>query len=148
METETRGPNKDLPQCRFAHVDYRRVDSGPLLVEAIDQVRQSWSFVLKYCGLEKLLSLLKANEVHYFLDLFYKVHYMFCEIFHTCPDRPWGPPSVLYDGYQVFPVGKERPGRDADPSPLLVPLSRKSRAITLLPLWAVRPVQSFSAFTA
>jgi len=34
--------------------------------------------------------------------------------------------------------GKERLGRDAEPSPLLVPWSRKSRAIPLLPLWAVR----------
>jgi len=42
---------------------------------------------------------------------------------------------------------KERPGRDADPSPLLVPLSRKGRAIPLVPLWAVRPVQSLSACT-
>jgi hypothetical protein len=33
----------------------------------------------------------------------------------TCPDRPWGPPSLLYNGYQVFPGDKERPGRDADP---------------------------------
>ena len=39
------------------------------------------------------------------------------EIFPTCPDRPWGPPSLLYNGYWVFPGGKERPGRDADPSP-------------------------------
>ena len=39
------------------------------------------------------------------------------EIFHTCPDRSWGPPSFLYNGYRVFPGGKERPGRDADPSP-------------------------------
>ena len=38
------------------------------------------------------------------------------EIFRTCPDRPWGPPSLLYNEYQVFPRGKERPGRDADPS--------------------------------
>ena len=30
------------------------------------------------------------------------------------------------------------------PHPLLVPLSRKGRAIPLLPLWAVRPVQSLS----
>ena len=42
------------------------------------------------------------------------------EIFRTCPDRPWGPPSLLYNGYQVFPRGKERPGLDADPSTLLV----------------------------
>ena len=39
------------------------------------------------------------------------------EIFRTCPDWPWGPPSLLYNGYRVFPGGKERPGRDADPSP-------------------------------
>ena len=69
------------------------------------------------------------------------------EIFRTCPDRPWGPPSLLYNGYWVFPGGKERPGRDADPSPLLVPCSRKSRAIPLLPLLVVRPVQSLSAST-
>jgi hypothetical protein len=28
------------------------------------------------------------------------------EIFCTCPDWPWGPPSLLYDGYWVFPRGK------------------------------------------
>ena len=38
------------------------------------------------------------------------------EIFRTCPDRPWGTPSLLYNGYRVFPGGKERPERDADPS--------------------------------
>ena len=39
------------------------------------------------------------------------------EIFRTCPDGPWGSPSLLYNEYRVFPSGKERPGRDADPSP-------------------------------
>jgi hypothetical protein len=43
------------------------------------------------------------------------------EAFRTCPDRPWGPHSFLNSGYRVFPGGKERPGRDADPSHLLVP---------------------------
>ena len=28
------------------------------------------------------------------------------EIFRTRPDRPWDPPSLLYDGYQVFPCSK------------------------------------------
>ena len=37
------------------------------------------------------------------------------EILYTCPDRPWGPPSFLYNGYRVFPGGKEWSGRDADP---------------------------------
>jgi hypothetical protein len=39
------------------------------------------------------------------------------EIFRTCPDRPWGTPSLLYNGYRVFPGGRKRPGRDADPPP-------------------------------
>ena len=38
------------------------------------------------------------------------------EIFRTCPHRPWSPPSLLYNGHRVFPGGKERPRRDADPS--------------------------------
>jgi len=38
------------------------------------------------------------------------------EIFRICPDRPWGPPSFLYNEYRVFPGVKEWPGRDADPS--------------------------------
>jgi hypothetical protein len=38
------------------------------------------------------------------------------EIFRTRPDRLWGPPSLLYNGYLVFPGDRKRPGRDADPS--------------------------------
>jgi len=38
------------------------------------------------------------------------------EIFRTCPDRVWGPLSPLYNGYPVFPGGKERPWVDADSS--------------------------------
>jgi hypothetical protein len=41
---------------------------------------------------------------------------------------PWGPPSLLYNGYRVFPGGKVRPGRAADYS-----MSWKSRAIPLPP---------------
>jgi len=39
------------------------------------------------------------------------------QIFRTCPDRPWAPPSLLYNGYRVFLGCTERPRRDADPSP-------------------------------
>jgi hypothetical protein len=45
------------------------------------------------------------------------IYSLWGEIFRTCPYRPWGPPSLLYNGYRVFHEGKERPGRDADPSP-------------------------------
>jgi len=27
------------------------------------------------------------------------------EFFHTCPDRPYGLPSLLHNGYQVSPWG-------------------------------------------
>jgi len=37
--------------------------------------------------------------------------------FSARPDRPWGLPSLLYNGYRVFPGGKVRPGRAADHSP-------------------------------
>jgi hypothetical protein len=39
------------------------------------------------------------------------------EIFRTLPDRPGVPPSLLYNGYQVFPGVRKWPRRDADPSP-------------------------------
>ena len=32
-----------------------------------------------------------------------------CEGFRAHPDRPWGPPSLLYNGYRVFP-GSEAAG--------------------------------------
>jgi len=69
------------------------------------------------------------------------------EIFRTCPDRPWGPPSLLHNGYQVFSGVKSGRGVKLTPHPLLVPQSWKSRAIPLLPLWVVRPVQTLSACT-
>jgi hypothetical protein len=55
------------------------------------------------------------------------------EIFCTCPDRPWGPPSLLYNGYRVFRGGKMRPGRDVTltPHPFLVPRSKNRVALYL-----------------
>jgi len=48
---------------------------------------------------------------------------------------------------RYFPGVKSTGGMTLTPHPLLVPWSRKGRAIPLLPLWAVQPVQSFSACT-
>ena len=36
--------------------------------------------------------------------------------FSARSDRPWGPSSLLQNGYRVFPGGKVRPGRAADHS--------------------------------
>jgi len=38
------------------------------------------------------------------------------EIFHTHPNQPWGPLSLLFNGYQVFP-GVRRPGVALDQPP-------------------------------
>ena len=39
------------------------------------------------------------------------------EIFRPCPDPLWGPPSLLYNGYRVFPEGKDGPGVTLIPHP-------------------------------
>ena len=44
------------------------------------------------------------------------------EIFHTCPARPCGPPSLLYNRYRVFPWVKNGRGVTLTSHPLLVPL--------------------------
>ena len=47
------------------------------------------------------------------------------EIFRTRPDRPWGPPSLLYNGYRVSFSGVKRPGRGVDHPPYLAPRLKK-----------------------
>ena len=37
--------------------------------------------------------------------------------FSARSDKPWGPPSLLYNGYWVFLGGKVRPGHSADHTP-------------------------------
>ena len=39
------------------------------------------------------------------------------EILRTRPDRPWGPTSLLYSGYRVFPRGVKLPRRGVDHPP-------------------------------
>ena len=58
---------------------------------------------------------------------------------------PEAHPASCAMGTGSFPGVKNGRGVTLTPHPLLVPWSRKSRAITLLPLRAVRPVQSLSA---
>jgi hypothetical protein len=55
------------------------------------------------------------------------------EIVRTCPDRPWGPPSLLYNGYREFPEGKERPGSDTDPPTLSSAVVMKEESHTSTP---------------
>ena len=45
------------------------------------------------------------------------------EIYRTYPDRPWGPHSLLYTGYRVFPGAKGGRGVTLTTHPHLVPRS-------------------------
>jgi hypothetical protein len=60
---------------------------------------------------------------------------------------PGAVPATCTMGTGSFPEVKSGRGVTLTPHPLLVPRSRKGRAIPLLTLWAVRPVQSLSACT-
>jgi hypothetical protein len=56
------------------------------------------------------------------------------EIFRTCPDRSWGPPSPLYNGYRVF-LGGKAAGHDADhPPPSSVEVTKED-SYTSTPFW-------------
>ena len=57
--------------------------------------------------------------------------------FSVRPDRTWGPPSLLFIGYRVFPGGRGGRGVGLTPHPHLVPkVIEKSTAIPLLTLRA------------
>jgi hypothetical protein len=43
------------------------------------------------------------------------------EIFRACPDRPWGPHSLLYNGERASPEGKSVRGVTLTSHTLLVP---------------------------
>ena len=80
-------------------------------------------FKLTFCQFEKIVRILVGRDSSVGIATGYRAGRsgdtipVGGEIFRTCPDRPWGPPSLLYNGYRVFLGSKERPGRDADPSP-------------------------------
>jgi hypothetical protein len=58
------------------------------------------------------------------------------EIFRARPDMPWGPTSLLYNGYRFFPGRKEAGAWPWPPSPSSVEVKERVEAIPLLPLWA------------
>jgi len=59
------------------------------------------------------------------------------EIFRTYPYRLRGPPSLLYNGYRVFPGDKGRRGVMLTTHPLQVPRLRKSWSVPPLTLWVL-----------
>jgi hypothetical protein len=60
------------------------------------------------------------------------------EIFCTCPDRPWGPPSLLYNRYRVFPGGKAAGAWRWPPTPQLSPRLKKEDSYSSTPPLSLR----------
>ena len=61
------------------------------------------------------------------------------EIFRARPDRPWwGPPSLLYSGYRVFPRGTAAGAWRCSPTPSSAQVKERVdlHSIPILPLWA------------
>ena len=91
------------------------LSSPVLFICFIERMIQELLLVLGsvYCGSKILVSITHVYT------------YIYLHIFRTCPDRPCGPPSLLYNGYRVsFPVVK-RPGSGVDLSPHLTPKLNK-----------------------
>ena len=57
------------------------------------------------------------------------------ENFRTRPDRPWGPPKLIYNGYRVSFPGLKRPERGVDHPPLSSAEVRGRVELHLYSLW-------------
>ena len=57
------------------------------------------------------------------------------ESFCTCPDRPWGSFSRLYNGYSVSSPGVKRPGRGVNHPLHLAPRLKKEQRLYLYSLF-------------
>jgi len=61
-----------------------------------------------------------------------------CETFRSRPDRPWGPPSLLYNGYRVFPGSKAAGAWRWPPTPHLAQRLKKEYRYTSTPFLDLR----------
>jgi len=67
------------------------------------------------------------------------------EIFRTRPDRPWGPPSLLYNEYRVSFPGVKRPGRGVDrPPPFRVEVKERIELYLYSPSGPSWPVMGWT----
>jgi hypothetical protein len=68
------------------------------------------------------------------------------EIFRTRPDRPWGPPSLLYNGYRVFPGGKAVGAWCWPPTPSSTGIKKGYSYTSIHPLGLFGPVTGLLYF--
>ena len=72
------------------------------------------------------------------------------EIFRTRPDRSWGPPNLLYNGYRVFPGGKATGAWRSPPTPSSAEVKERVELYVYSPSGPSWPVLgwTFFAFTS
>jgi hypothetical protein len=109
--------------CTWLPGDVTSLNSGPNLTCLLAR-RTSLSFVVIFIRAWKLTKRQynRTNVMHFLFTFFEKeltasrcfettgygldgprIESRWGEIFRACPDRPWGPHSLLYNGYRVFP---------------------------------------------
>ena len=66
------------------------------------------------------------------------------EIFRNRPHRPWGPPSLLYNGYRVFPGGKAAGAWRWPPTPTTVEVKERVELYLYSPSGPSWPVQGWT----
>jgi hypothetical protein len=87
----------DAHHSRSGHDVKKNVSIDTLNVGPSFLHKDNFLCIIRLCWRHHLL-----NIIRYFVY----IDYGGGEIFRTRPDRPWGPPSLLYNGYRVFPGGK------------------------------------------
>jgi hypothetical protein len=67
------------------------------------------------------------------------------EVFRTCPDRHWGPPSLLYKGYLVIPTGKAAGAWRWPPTPSRDEVKERAEVYFYSPSGSSWPARGWSA---
>ena len=103
--------NNSSPSC---YVFYTKPGAGSLHPKQVACCKQDTFFTINYSCIDGVL---EGRDSSVGMATRYGLYGPGIEsqwggrIFRTRPDRPWGPPSVLYNGYSVSFPGIKRPER-------------------------------------
>jgi len=141
------GPGAHPASCTMGTGSFPAVKSGRVMMLTPHPLLVSWSRKIRAIPLLPVWAVRPVQS----LNACTRVHftYNFTSMGFSAPVQtgPVAHRASCTMGPGSLPGVKSGRGVTLTPHPLLVPWSRKIRAKPLLPLWAVRPVQSLSACT-